>query len=1016
MTGGKGSRLKPGRARQLPRLAVLWALLLTPAAQALTPRPEAAKPDKTHVGPGYLTDRISVKFRDDSKVRARNQSLTDLGSGELNVAQGLLTKELAGGDWHPLHRDVTEDKLTEYRNKAQQTLGKAVADLNTQLEFILPPGLDAATACDLLNQLAIVEIAEPMPAPMVPPLPPNYQSAQGYLATPTTGIGATDAWNVLAATGAGVKIVDVEYSWNNAHQDLPVVTLIGPTPVDPFADNNHGTAVIGEMASKNNGWGTTGAAYNATIYFSAANTSSGYNVASAITRTFSSLSPGDIILIEQQMAGPLYTGSPPGTQTGLIPVEWFSGTYNAIVTAVGNGITVVEAAGNGSQNLDAAVYSTGNGGHWPFLAQNDSGAIIVGAGAAAVGGSSTARSRLWFSNYGATLDLQGWGEAVVTTGYGDRYSSEGINLRYTSDFGGTSSASPIVASACALLQEAYRDRLGTTLQPQAMRLTLRQTGSGQTSGTYPATQNIGPLPNVAAALGVALGDTTDCDANGIPDFIEVAADPQLDCDNNGTLDRCESWSVITSNMTAAGDAMGSSVAIDGDVLVLGAPNDDTMNVDAGAAHVFHRIGDTWTQVAKLMATDGDSFDYFGASVGVSGDTIVVGAPNTKQPAPGAGAVYVFTWNGSSYGSGIRINAPDAASADSFGACVAIDGVRIVVGAPSADLPGATNAGKAYLINRVGHIWQTPQVFSASDASADAAYATSVAIRGVTLIVGAPNDDQRAFNAGAAYILTDGGGGVSLAAKIVAADGQNADAFGSSVAIDIDRVIVGSPKDDDLGASSGSAYIFDRMSGVWSQAAKITQTGGRSGDNFGASVAVHSSAAIIGATFDDDAGADAGSVTLYERTGGGSWTFRATLGVESTGAGDQFGKCVGMDAFHGVAGIPMDDTTANDTGTARVFAYLASLDCNQNGVPDGRDVACGASDDINGNFKPDECEPPPACPGDTNGDLSVDGADLSVMLSQFGSIVTPGTGGDLNADGQVDGADLSVLLSTFGTSC
>ncbi|MEE8575979.1 MAG: S8 family serine peptidase, partial [candidate division Zixibacteria bacterium] len=176
---------------------------------------------------------------------------------------------------------------------------------------------------------------------------------------------------------------------------------------------------------------------------------------------------------------------------------------NIIVTAVGNGINVVEAAGNGQENLDAAIYSVGNGGHWPFLSANNSGAIIVGAGSAppAFGGSSTDRSRLWFSNYGSRLDLQGWGEDVYTTGYGDLYWVEGVDVWYTSSFGGTSSASPIVASAVAILEGIYEEASGgLTVTPAMMRSILIATGSPQQAGAYPISQHIGPRPNVLAAV------------------------------------------------------------------------------------------------------------------------------------------------------------------------------------------------------------------------------------------------------------------------------------------------------------------------------------------------------------------------------------------------------------------------------------------------------------------------------------------------------------------------------------
>jgi hypothetical protein len=166
------------------------------------------------------------------------------------------------------------------------------------------------------------------------------------------------------------------------------------------------------------------------------------------------------------------------------------------VTAVANEVIVCEAAGNGNQNLDDPIF---NAGHKPFLPENDSGAIIVGAGAAA---GTTNRARLNFSSYGSAVDLQGWGESVVTTGYGDLYAADGTNALYTSSFSGTSSATPIVAGACAAVQGAYRSAHGggQVIGAIEIRALLQATGSPQTG----ANQNIGPLPNLAAAIPLAL--------------------------------------------------------------------------------------------------------------------------------------------------------------------------------------------------------------------------------------------------------------------------------------------------------------------------------------------------------------------------------------------------------------------------------------------------------------------------------------------------------------------------------
>ena len=393
--------------------AICFWLILTPVTQAeqLVPRSPIAKPPQSTIAAFHRRDAISVKFHDDLTIRSVAGALTDRNSGSLNAASQAVIAQL-GGRWEPEYH-LPENKLHDLRRAAERNLGKAVADLRTQFIFTLPDGADPLATLDALNALNEVELASPLPLPMPAPLPGNYQPNQGYLNAPTNGVNAVGMWTApFNTTGVGVRICDVEYSWNLAHQDLPAVTLLGPAPVDPFNNTNHGTAVLGEMASLSNGWGTTGIAHGATYFVAAANTGAGYNVGNAIITALGTLTAGDIILIEQQTFGPNYTGAPPGTQFGLVPSEWVLSIYNAIVTAVGNGVTVVEAAGNGSQNLDDAVYSAGNGGHWPFLLANDSGAIIVGAGGAGLMAvtaracHSHAMARPWICRVGARESIQ----------------------------------------------------------------------------------------------------------------------------------------------------------------------------------------------------------------------------------------------------------------------------------------------------------------------------------------------------------------------------------------------------------------------------------------------------------------------------------------------------------------------------------------------------------------------------------------------------------------------------------
>ncbi|MFO0974607.1 MAG: S8 family serine peptidase [Phycisphaerae bacterium] len=476
-------------------------------AQSPRPRPAILKPAHSVVTDLHRRDAISVKFRDDLLIRAENGALVDRGSGTLTPTVKAVLAQLGGGRWSATYA-LTEEKLAALRTTAQGNLRRAVADLRTQFTLTLAPGSNPAAALDALNALDAVEIALPMPRPVAPPTPPNFQANQGYLNAATVGVDAPGMWaGPYFTTGVNSIVVDIEYSWNLSHQDLHPTLLVGPPPVDPFNDNNHGTAVLGEMASVSNGFGTTGICYGvqpADLWVVAANTASGWDVGAAVLTALGAGTPSRmVILLEQQTVGPNYTGNPPDPQFGLVPVEWYLPWYNAIVTATGNGAIVVEAAGNGSQNLDDPIYSVGNGGHWPFLPQNDSGAIIVGAGGPP-GSPWGDRSRLTFSNYGATVDLQGWGAGVMTTGYGNAYSAEGPNLYYTNTFNGTSAASPIVAGACALLISYFQAHVGAgpALTPAQVKSLLVQTGSPQLDGQTPASQHIGPRPNVTAAAAL----------------------------------------------------------------------------------------------------------------------------------------------------------------------------------------------------------------------------------------------------------------------------------------------------------------------------------------------------------------------------------------------------------------------------------------------------------------------------------------------------------------------------------
>jgi hypothetical protein len=276
-------------------------------------------------------------------------------------------------------------------------------------------------------------------------------------------------------------------------------------------------------------------------------------------------------------------------------------------------------------------------------------------------------------------------------------------------------------------------------------------------------------------------------------------------------------------------------------------------------------------VAKLTASDGAAYDDFGYSVAISGDTVVVGTHYDDDNGFESGSAYVFERNqtgADNWGQVAKLTASDAAADDRFGVSVAISGDTVVVGA-WGDADNGTQSGSAYVFerNQTGaDNWGQVAKLTASDAAAGDWFGYSVAISGDTVVVGAPGDDDNGSQSGSAYVFgrnQTGADNWGQVAKLTASDGAAGDWFGYSVAISGDTVVVGAPYDDDNGAYSGSAYVFERnQTGAdnWGQVAKLTASDAAAVDCFGISVAISGDAGaiVVGADWDDDNGTDSGS--------------------------------------------------------------------------------------------------------------------------------------------------------------
>ncbi len=271
---------------------------------------------------------------------------------------------------------------------------------------------------------------------------------------------------------------------------------------------------------------------------------------------------------------------------------------------------------------------------------------------------------------------------------------------------------------------------------------------------------------------------------------------------------------LTAGDGAANDRFGRGVALDGETAIVGAPFDDSpigiMPVDQGSVYVFTRNGTVWTQQQRLTAGDGTAGDVFGYSVALSGETVLGGAPEDDSGMNAdQGSTYVFTRSGTVWTQQTQITASDGAAGDQFGYAVALDGDTALVGARADDVGTNGNQGSAYVFTRSGTVWSQQQKLTASDGAVGDQFGYAVALDGATALVGAGSDDVGTNNSqGSAYFFTRSGAGWSQQQKLIANDGTANDFFGTAVALDGGTALVGAWLDN-IGANTdqGSAYVF-----------------------------------------------------------------------------------------------------------------------------------------------------------------------------------------------------------------
>jgi hypothetical protein len=320
------------------------------------------------------------------------------------------------------------------------------------------------------------------------------------------------------------------------------------------------------------------------------------------------------------------------------------------------------------------------------------------------------------------------------------------------------------------------------------------------------------------------------------------------------------------------DSFGVSMAAEGDTLVVGAQFADARGHDSGQAYVFERRDEGWHQATVLSASDAASGDQFGLTVSVSGETIVVGARLADSRASNAGAAYVFTRRDGIWQQVRKLIASDGAAGDIFGR-VSIDKDVMVVTADLNDDRGQ-NAGKAYAFqNRRGE-WVEVARITASDGTAGDEFGVSLAIKDRLAVFGAIGANGRGDDSGAAYVFERRDNVWVQMVRLTASDGAAAHAFGFSVAADSDTIVVGAPNHSGGRERAGAVYVYERQAGEWTQSVKLTASDAAPRTWFGSTVAISRNTIVVGMLLNGE-GQRPGTAYVFERRAG-AWSEVARL--------------------------------------------------------------------------------------------------------------------------------------------
>lgn len=393
---------------------------------------------------------------------------------------------------------------------------------------------------------------------------------------------------------------------------------------------------------------------------------------------------------------------------------------------------------------------------------------------------------------------------------------------------------------------------------------------------------------------------------------------------------------FTGSSAAIGDGFGRALALDGLHAIVGAIGDDTLAENSGAAYVFDLTSGLAVEDAKLLASDGAAYDYFGSAVAIDGDLAIVGAAGATSGG-NPGSAYVFRRTGGAWVEEAVLVPSSSDIGDGFGASIALDGDRAFIGAPHQ----GGNDAAVYVFEFSTGSWSEVQEIIPADIWLGDAFGKALSLDGDRILISSPFDSAgAATSAGSVYVYEESGGTWSETAKFNADIPESGEFFGYSLDLDGDFAFVGAPSPNPPG--TGTAFVFEETSpGTWDQVAELSSASSVAYDNFGLEVNHQAGRLLVGAPTGE-------RVHVFEYSGI-SWN---ETDVMNYGFSNGYGTSIVQNADLALIGKPYPKAVV--AGCVHVEAFSGD-DCNANGTSDLCDIFSGASADVNGNGIPDECE-------------------------------------------------------------